>query len=189
MPLLSYAANSTKAAGNATTAAGAANSTKAAGNATTAAGAANSTKAAGNAGQHFSADLNGGSVFPPVTTNATGKATFDLVNNGQVMKYNISGTAVKPANVNTVVITHSTGGRYTDLVNLRSAVQQGLTGPKTSGSLVGNFTSKEITGGGNILGFKTHNMPSLVKDILSGNVYVKVGTVKFPLGEIAGKIK
>jgi hypothetical protein len=32
-------------------------------------------------------------------------------------------------------------------------------------------------------------MPSLVKDILSGNVYVKVTTVKNPLGEIAGKLK
>jgi hypothetical protein len=28
-----------------------------------------------------------------------------------------------------------------------------------------------------------------VKDILSGNVYVQVKTVKFPLGEIAGKLK
>jgi CHRD domain-containing protein len=140
--------------------------------------------------QHFTANLNGAGVFPPVTTNATGKATFDLVNNGEVMKYNISALtgSVKPANVNTVVISHTTGGRVTDLVSLRSATQQGLTGPKTSGSLVGNFTSKDITGGGNIPGFKTHDMPSLVKDILSGNVYVKVGTVNFPLGAIGGKI-
>ena len=139
----------------------------------------------------FSANLNGAGVFPPVQTNATGKAVLDLVNNGQVMKYNISALSgsVKPANVNTVVITHSTGGRSTDLVSLRSATQQGLTGPKTSGLLVGNFTSKDITGGGNIPGFKTHDMPSLVKDILSGNVYVKVGTVNFPLGAIGGKLK
>jgi len=141
----------------------------------------------------FTADLNGAGVFPPTTkqTNATGKAVFDLVGNGQVMKYNISALSgsVKPANVNTVVITHSSGGRFTDLVSLRSATQQGLTGPKTSGSLVGNFTSKDITGGGNIPGFKTHDMPSLVKDILSGNVYVKIGTVNFPLGAIGGKLK
>lgn len=142
--------------------------------------------------QHFTATLNGAGVFPPTTkqTNATGKATFDLVNNGQVMKYNISALtgSIKPANVNTVVISHTTGGRSTDLVTLRSATQQGLTGPKTSGSLVGNFTSKDITGGGNILGFKTHDMPALVKDILSGNVYVRIGTVNFPLGAIGGKI-
>lgn len=137
--------------------------------------------------QHFTANLNGASVFPPVTTNATGKATLDLVNNGEVMKYNISGTAVKPANVNDVVITHSTGGRYTDLVTLRYGPEQGLTGPTKSGALVGNFTSKDITGGSNLPGFKK-DMPSLVKDILSGNVYVKVDTVKFPLGEIAGKL-
>jgi hypothetical protein len=145
----------------------------------------------------FTADLNGAGVFPPTTkqSNATGKAVLDLVNNGQVMKYNISALtgSVKPANVNTVVISHSNGnvmsGRFTDLVSLRSATQQGLTGPKTSGSLVGNFTSKDITGGGNIPGFKTHDMPSLVKDILSGNVYIKIGTVNFPLGAIGGKLK
>jgi hypothetical protein len=115
---------------------------------------------------------------------------LDLVGGGQVMKYNISGTDVKGANVNDVVITHSTGGRYTDLVTIRSGVQQGLKqgGEVKAGSLVGNFTSASITGGSNIVGFK-RDIPSLVKDILSGNVYVKVDTVKFPLGEIAGKLK
>jgi hypothetical protein len=137
----------------------------------------------------FNAVMNGTSVFPPVITNATGKAVLNLINNGQVMKYNISGTDLNKANVHDVVITHSTGGRYTDLVTLRYAVQKGPTGAISSGSLVGNFTSKDITGGGNIAGFKTHDMPSLVKDIHSGNVYVKVDTAKNPLGEIAGKLK
>ena len=54
----------------------------------------------------FSAILTGASVFPPVQTNATGKAMLDLVGGGQVMKYNISGTNVD--HVNNVVITHST---------------------------------------------------------------------------------
>lgn len=134
----------------------------------------------------FSAVLTGASVFPPVQTNATGKAMLDLVGGGQVMKYNISGTNVD--HVNNVVITHSTGGRYTDLVTLRSGVQEGLGGKAKTASLVGNFTSADITGGGNIVGFKK-DMPSLVKDILSGNVYVKVDTVKFPLGVVAGKLK
>ena len=142
-----------------------------------------------SAQNQFSAVLNGSSVFPPAQTSATGKAVLNLVGNGQVMKYNISGTVVNGANVKDVVITHSTGGRYTDLVSLRSATQQGLSGLIKAGSLAGNFTSKDITGGGNIAGFKTKDMPSLVKDILSGNVYVKVTTVKFPLGEIAGKLK
>lgn len=136
----------------------------------------------------FSAVLNGASAFPPVQTNATGKAVLNVVSNGQVMNYNISGTDLRGANVNDIVISHSTGGRYTDLVSLRSATQQGLTGRIKDGSLTGNFTSKDITGGGNIPGFK-QDMPSLVKDILSGNVYVQVKTVKFPLGETAGKLK
>lgn len=138
----------------------------------------------------FSAVLNGSSVFPPVKTSATGKAVLNLVGNGQVMNYNISGTAAKGgANVTNIIISHLTGGRGTTLLTLRSASQHGLGSVSKSGSLVGNFTSKDITGGGNILGFKTHDMSSLVKDILSGNVYVKVTTVKFPLGEIAGKLK
>jgi CHRD domain-containing protein len=134
----------------------------------------------------FSAVLTGAGVFPPVQTNATGKAMLNLVGGGQVMKYNISGTNVD--HVSNVVITHSTGGRYTDLVTLRSGVQEGLSGKAKTASLVGNFTAADITGGGNLAGFKK-DMPSLVKDILSGNVYVKVDTVKFPLGAVAGKLK
>jgi hypothetical protein len=62
----------------------------------------------------FSAVLNGSGVFPPVQTSATGTAMLNLVSGGQVMKYNISGTDFKGANVNGAVITHSTGGRYTE---------------------------------------------------------------------------
>ena len=151
-----------------------------------------------SAQNQFSAVLNGSSVFPPVKTDATGKALLNLVSNGQVMKYNVSGTNFKGANVQNVVITHSTGGVYTDLVVLRSATgqvshpttqsKQGLSGPINAGSIAGNFTSKDIRGGGNLPGFKTQDMPSLVKDILSGNVYVKVTTINSPLGFIGGKL-
>jgi CHRD domain-containing protein len=128
---------------------------------------------------HFFAKLTGDNVFPPVKTNATGRAELALVGDGKTMSYNITGGPVD--NVRGVTICHSTGGRCTDIVVLRSGTQQGLSGQAKSASLVGNFTSADIIRG-------AKDMPSLVKDILAGNVIVRIDTIKFPLGIVAGKL-
>ena len=60
--------------------------------------------------------------------------------------------------------------------------QQGLSGQAKSASLVGNFTSADFLRG------RGEDMPSLVRDILSGNVIVRIDTIKFPLGIVAGKL-
>ena len=53
-----------------------------------------------------------------------------------------------------------------------------------SATLAGNFTSSDF-----IRGPGPKDMATLVKDILSGNVILRVDTLKFPLGIVAGKLK
>ena len=128
----------------------------------------------------FSATLSGDNVFPPVKTNATGKAELSLIGDGKVMSYKVTGGPVDE--VKDVTISHTTGGRAADIVVLRSATQKGLSGQAKSATMAGNFTSADIISG-------PKDMAALVKDILSGNVIIRVDTIKFPLGIVAGKIK
>jgi len=128
---------------------------------------------------HFVATLNGKGVFPPVKTNATGKAELDLVGDGKTMSYKITGGPVDQ--VKDVTLSHTTGGRVTDIAVLRSATQKGLSGQANTATLTGNFTKSDLIGG-------PKDMASLVKDILSGNVIIRVDTIKFPLGIVGGKV-
>ncbi len=110
---------------------------------------------------HFFADLTGDSVFPPVKTDAKGRAELALVGDGKTMSYNVTGGPVD--NVRGITISHSTGGRPIDIVVLRSGTQQGLSGQAKSASLVGNFTSADFIRG-------PKDMATLVRDILSGKL-------------------
>lgn len=134
-----------------------------------------------NASQ-FTANLTGESALPtPVTTNATGSAEFAVIGDGNTMTYKID--ADKIDKVTDVFVAASSGGRFVDLVQFRSSVNEGVTGP-ISGTLVeGNFTSSDFSGRLNI-----DQMSDLVKLILDGNAYVRVQTTDLPLGEIVGKI-
>jgi hypothetical protein len=129
---------------------------------------------------HFVAVLNGESVMPPVKTNASAKANLALVGDGKTMSYNITGGPVDT--VKDVTLSHTTGGRVTDIVVLRSATQKGLSGQANTASLSGNFTSSDFING-------PKDMSALVKDILSGNVIIRVDTLKYPLGIAAGTVK
>jgi hypothetical protein len=133
-----------------------------------------------NASQFF-ANLTGDLTFPPTVTNATGTAEFTVVGDGSTMRYNIDTNNIDK--VNDVYVSASSGGRYVDLAQLRSGVNEGVTGP-ISGTLVeGNFTASDFTGRLNI-----DQMSDLLKLILDGNAYVKVLTIDAPLGKIVGKI-
>jgi hypothetical protein len=133
-----------------------------------------------NASQ-FTANLTGESALPPVTTNSTGSAEFAIVGDGNTMTYKIDAENIDK--VTDVFVAASSGGRFVDLVQLRSSVNEGVTGP-ISGTLVeGNFTSSDFTGRLDI-----NQMSGLVKLILDGNAYVRVQTTDVPLGEIVGKI-
>ena len=123
-----------------------------------------------NASQ-FTANLTGESALPPVTTNATGTAEFAVVGDGNTMKYKIDANNIDK--VTDVYVAASSGGRFADLVQLRSGVNEGPSGP-ISGTLTGRLNIDQ--------------MSDLLKLILDGNAYIRVQTIDEPLGLIVGKI-
>jgi hypothetical protein len=127
------------------------------------------------------ADLTGeGIPLMQRNTDASGRATFNLLGDGNTMSYTINGTNLE--NISGVVLGSSTGGRFTDLVLIHYAPTQGLIAVG-NGSATGNFTSADFTGP-----LAGKQMSDFLKMLIDGNVYVNVRTSEYPLGEIGGKI-
>jgi CHRD domain len=143
-------------------------------------GVGNSTQAQGSTSQ-FSTKLTGELTFPPTVTNATGTGEFTVVGDGNTMRYIIDANNIDK--VTDVFVAASSGGRYVDLVQLRSGVNEGASGPINGTLVEGNFTSSDFTGRLNV-----DQMSDLLKLILDGNAYVRVQTIDAPLGKIVGKI-
>lgn len=127
------------------------------------------------------ADLTGdGLPLMQVNTDASGRATFNLLGDGKTMSYTINGTNLE--NISGVVLGSSTGGRVTDLVLIHYAPTQGLIA-EGNGSATGNFTSADFTGP-----LQGKQMSDFLKMLIDGNIYLIVRTTDNRLGEIAGKI-
>jgi hypothetical protein len=123
----------------------------------------------------FTADLQ-----PRSGSNASGTATLELQDNGQTVQYNIDATGL--SNVTDIAISQETGtGRAPDVVIIRTASQSGLG--QGSGSLSGNFTGSELIGP-----LEGKNLADFVNAINDGKIIIRVQTVPFPLGEIAGNV-
>ena len=133
-----------------------------------------------NASQ-FSANLTGDLTFPPTVTNATGTSEFTVIGDGNIMRYKIDTNNIDK--VTDVYVAASSGGRYVDLVQLRSGVNEGVTGPISGTLIEGNFTASDFTGRLNV-----DQMSDLLKLMLDGNAFVRVQTTDAPLGKIVGKI-
>ena len=166
--------------GTNTTTAGAQNNTTGPNTTTVGAGVGNTTQAQGSTSQ-FSANLTGELTFPPTVTNATGTGEFTVAGDGNTMRYTIDANNIDK--VTDVFVAASSGGRYADLVQLRSGVNEGISGPINGTLVEGNFTSSDFTGRLNI-----NQMSDLLKLILDGNAYVRIQTFDAPLGKIVGKI-
>ena len=130
----------------------------------------------------FSADLTNQGLPGALQSNAnaSAKATFTLLPDAKTMSYTIKGHS--QGKVADVALVFWTGGRSRDAAVIHSSTQQGLS-KGTSGIVQGNITNANFV---DVLQGKP--MSELVKNILDGNVYVKVTTVDFPLGEMAGKV-
>lgn len=127
------------------------------------------------------ADLTGeGIPLMQRNTDASGRATFNLLGDGQTMSYTINGTNLE--NISAVVLGSTTGGRFTDLVLIHYAPTQGLIAVG-NGSATGNFTSADFTGP-----LAGKQMSDFLKMLIDGNIYLIVRTSDNPLGEIGGKI-
>ena len=121
----------------------------------------------------FTADLQ-----PRSGSNATGTATLELRDNA--FQYNIDATGL--SNVTDIAISQETGtGRAPDVVIIRTASQSGLG--QGSGSLSGNFTESELIGP-----LEGKNLADFVNAINDEKIIIRVQTVPFPLGEIAGNV-
>ncbi len=125
----------------------------------------------------FSADLK-----PAVGSNshATGKATLELQDNGQNVKYDVSASGL--GNVSGVVISQEMGsGRAPDVVSLKQASTSGLK--SGGGSASGTFTKSDLIGP-----LQGKGIVDFVKAINDGKIVFRIMTTTYPLGEIVGTV-
>jgi hypothetical protein len=111
----------------------------------------------------FSADLT-----PREGSNATGKATLELQDNGKSVKYDATANGL--GNVSGVTISQEMGsGRAPDVVALKTASQSGLKAG--GGSLSGNFTKSDLIGP-----LKDKDISDFVKAINDGKIIFRIST-------------
>jgi hypothetical protein len=125
----------------------------------------------------FLADLK-----PRAASNASGVAGFEFLG-GDTMSYTINATGT--SNISNIWLSQSTGGRFTDLVQIHSATRDGLINAPINGTVAsGNLTSADFTGAP----LQGKSMSDLAKMIVDGQVFLRISTSDFPSGEIIGKL-
>lgn len=125
----------------------------------------------------FSANLTGAKERPPVTTNASGDATFTVSTSGATttVTYSVTVTGLSGP----VTAAHIHGPADANAV-ANPIVPLTVTGTGTSGVVVsGSFTTT---------GHATINIAQLVTHMLAGNTYINIHTSANPNGEIRGQI-
>ena len=123
-----------------------------------------------------------GDLKPRTGSNASGVAGFEFLG-GDAMSYTINATGT--SNISNIWLSQSTGGRFTDLVQIHSATRDGLINAPINGTVAsGNLTSADFTGAP----LQGKSMSDLAKMIADGQVFVRISTSDFPSGEIIGKL-
>jgi hypothetical protein len=129
----------------------------------------------------FVVNLSGKNLFPPVNTNASGQATFNLTNQGSKMNYLVKAHGLDK--VTSASLEYTLGGRARDIILLYDGVKSGPTG-KVNGMFVnGIFGASDF-----LSDFKGKQLPDLIKAMTDGNVFLIVRTISLPLGQIGGKV-
>lgn len=110
-----------------------------------------------------------------ITSDATGSATFTLMDDGITVSYTVT-----VANIESATLSHiheGAAGQSGSIVVDLFTGQAPFTG---SGTLAtGTFTAEDV---------KTGNFETLLEDMRTGGVYVNVHTEANPGGEIRGQI-
>jgi hypothetical protein len=119
--------------------------------------------------QTFTAKLTGKDEVPPVNTQATGMAQFQLSSDGKDMNYDLSAT-----NLNGFMMAHIHQGKAGENGQPLTAPLSIGKGKITSSDLQGQLAGKQIS--------------DLVDIINNGQAYVNVHTDKNQNGEIRGQI-
>lgn len=148
---------------------------------------------AGAVGKTYGATLSGGEEVPARTTTASGQATFDVADDGSVIRYRVSVTSI-----NNLIMGHihigkagENGAVAVDLV----AVAQPGGGAKTGVVGEGTITAAMLKGP-----LQGKTLADLIAAMESGNAYVNLhtndgtdpqnsGPGDYPGGEIRGQIK
>lgn len=125
----------------------------------------------------FIATMNGANEVPnAVTTNATGTATFTLIDN-LTLSYDLS-----VASISNVTASHIHGA----VAGQNGGVLVTLFAPaEPTGGVSGSVATGTITGS-NITGM---SFDSLLTRMRNGSLYVNVHTTNFPAGEIRGQVE
>jgi hypothetical protein len=130
--------------------------------------------------QEFNSILTGDSEVPPVTTNTTGSAEFELNDEGDEMSYDIEVEDIQGA---TMAHIHQAASSQNGppVVWLFNATEPADVEEGTLSD--GTFTAEDFVGP-----LQGQNMSDLVDAIESGDTYVNVHTEANPPGEIRGTI-
>jgi CHRD domain len=132
--------------------------------------------------QEFSANLTGDSEVPPVTTNATGSAEFELNDDGDEMSFDLVVEDIEG-----VLFAHIHQGSESENGPIVVTLFNATDGPtdEIDGTLEsGDFTAEDFEGP-----LQGQNMTDLVDLIVGGQAYVNVHTEANPPGEIRGTIE
>ncbi|MFZ0264672.1 MAG: CHRD domain-containing protein [Nitrososphaeraceae archaeon] len=123
-----------------------------------------------------------GDLKPRTGSNASGVAGFEFLG-GDTMSYTINATGT--SNISNIWLSQSTGGRFTDLVQIHSATRDGLINAPINGTVAsGNLTAADFTGAP----LQGKSISDLAKMMVDGQVFVRISTSDFPSGEIIGKL-
>ena len=131
--------------------------------------------------QEFTANLTGDSEVPPVTTNATGTAEFELNDDGDEMSYDL-----EVEDIEGVLFAHIHQGSDSENGPIVVTLFNATDGPtdEIDGTLEsGDFAAEDFEGP-----LQGQNMTDLVDAIESGQAYVNVHTEANPPGEVRGTI-
>lgn len=131
--------------------------------------------------QKFTATMTGDDEVPPVTTKATGLATFTTQNNDTSIKYKLNVTGLSDA---TGAHIHSgkKGENGEVIVDLLKNSKHNPT--KAGMAIRGNITDSSLSGP-----MKGKTVADLISAMSSGDTYTNVHTQKHPKGEIRGQIE
>ncbi|MBK8634390.1 MAG: CHRD domain-containing protein [Saprospiraceae bacterium] len=119
-----------------------------------------------SSGTGLNAYLNGAQSNPAITTNARGTASFTLTPAGLIYAITLDSLEITNAHF------HKGG------IGANGGVVRGLFSEFTGKSVSGIWTSTDTQ----------PLTPELVKDLLSGNIYVNIHTAANPGGEIRGQV-
>ena len=129
---------------------------------------------------YFAAKLTGKNEVPSEDTKATGVAGFNLVDNGNTIRYNVNVTDIQK--VTDAHIHKGKAGKNGPVVV--ALFKTDMPSAMTTGTLTkGNITSTSLEGP--LKGKKLTDLISLIKD---GNAYVNVHPEANPKGGIRGQI-